>query len=96
MRPRSRSQSMKVKLTNSLSIMPASSIGSITGALMEAQHRRELTTKASLDELKELSINNNSNNHNEKKKIIIKRKSIISEKQDPDFLYVLLLNNLNI
>ncbi|XP_053598558.1 uncharacterized protein LOC103570511 [Microplitis demolitor] len=85
MRPRSRSQSMKVKLTNSLSIMPASSIGSITGALMEAQHRRELTTKASLDELKELSINNNSNNHNEKKKIIIKRKSIISEKQDPDF-----------
>ncbi|XP_057340861.1 uncharacterized protein LOC130677939 [Microplitis mediator] len=83
MRPRSRSHSMKVKLTNSLSIMPASSIGSITGALIEAQHRRDFTTKASLDELKELSINNNSNNHNEKKNFIIKRKSIISEKQDP-------------
>ncbi|CAD6208796.1 GSCOCG00003603001-RA-CDS [Cotesia congregata] len=93
MRPRSKSISMKMQLARSLSLLPASSIGNITGALVEAQHRRDLTTKASLDELKELntpigdSINghNKSDHHDENKNLVIKRKSIISQKEESDF-----------
>lgn len=102
MRPRSKSISMKMQLAKSLSLLPASSIGNITGALVEAQHRRDLITKASLDELKEFNTpigHNNNNNchdksdhHDENKNLVIKRKSIISQKEEPDFWYALMLD----
>ncbi|XP_074100232.1 uncharacterized protein LOC141528199 [Cotesia typhae] len=93
MRPRSKSISMKMQLAKSLSLLPASSIGSITGALVEAQHRRDLITKASLDELKEFNTpigdniicHNKSDHQDENKNLVIKRKSIISQKEEPDF-----------